>query len=434
MDDSGASQPFRPDTLQGTIKILVELRACSHGFAGIPQETRLIYSVFSEIANFQVGGLLNPFHDLVLPRAMRRHGHRDAKHPAKRIFNQARLITAMDAEIEGKRRKDIIARWTRRLDERDLLPLPLRYLRSGKYYPLLPLSGVTFDDFVWTKFFQKTLPSVERERIIQDKFFTIRKGWAEAHSWCQSRRLSVKIDTQGWQFFVCQVPTPFVVHPETKIVVRYHDAIPLFLPHTTSVGAPDLKRHFRGLRASVRNGAFFVCTSEPIRDHLVNLFPEAEPNTAVIPDIVSNEYHRDQASPEGLARIIHLRKCPETAPRLQTAAPKSLTSDYVLSVSTLEPRKNYKLLLEAWEMACQRLESRPILVLVANVGWRNGEEIEEIRKLVKAKRVAHLSRVALHELRALYSGAHGRSLPEPLGRLRSLRSRGDAVRNARPRL
>jgi hypothetical protein len=43
-----------------------------------------------------------------------------------------------------------------------------------------------------------------------------------------------------------------MVCPETKIVVRYHDSIPLFLPHT--VNGYDLKRFYWGLRASIRNG------------------------------------------------------------------------------------------------------------------------------------------------------------------------------------
>jgi glycosyltransferase involved in cell wall biosynthesis len=406
MNDTGAPRPFRPATPTKACKVLLELRACSHGFAGIPQETRLIYSAISKNENFEVGGLLNPFHDLVLPRGMRRPScESDASHPAKKIYNQARLITAIDAEIEGHRRKDILARWVRRLEERDLLPQVLRYLKPSKYYPLLPINGITFDDFVWTKFFQKTLPSSERKHILDDPFFTIKKGWIEAHSWCRNSRTSVKIDTRGWQFFLCPVPTPFAVHPETRIVVRYHDAIPVLLPHTTNVGGVDMKQHFRGLRASVRNGAFFVCTSEPVRADLLKLFPEAEPNTTVISDMVSNEYHKVEASPEALARIVSLRKCSETAPRRQTPGPKSIEKDYVLSVSTLEPRKNFKVLLEAWEAACQHLETRPLLVLVANIGWRNAEEIEEIRKLVKGKRVAHLSRVPLHELRVLYSGA-----------------------------
>jgi glycosyltransferase involved in cell wall biosynthesis len=406
MNDTGAPRPFRPATPKAKPKILVELRPCAHGFSGIPQETRLIYNALSKNNELDVGALLNPFHDLVLPRGLRKASREaNARHPAKQIYNQARFITAMDAEIEGVRRKDIFARWRRRLEERNIPTTLLGYLWPAKYYPLLPINSVDFEDFIWTRFFQKTLPGSERTNIIDNQFFAIEKGWGEAHSRCYNQRLSTKIDTKGWKFFLCQVPTPFAVYPETRIIVRYHDAIPLFLPHTTSVGAPDMKRHYRGLRASVHNGAFFVCTSEPVRADLLKLFPEVEPNTIVIPDMVSNEYHKVEPSPEGLARIIYVRECAETAPGRRSPGPKSIEKDYILSVSTLEPRKNFKLLLEAWESACQRLETGALLVLVANIGWRNTEEMDEIRKLIKGKRGVHLSRVPLHEMRMLYSGA-----------------------------
>jgi glycosyltransferase involved in cell wall biosynthesis len=91
--------------------------------------------------------------------------------------------------------------------------------------------------------------------------------------------------------------------------------------------------------------------------------------------------------------------------------PKEKNDMYVISVSTLEPRKNYRLLLQAWSLACQRLDTRAVLVLVANLGWRNDEDVQELTAQVKTGRVKHLTRVAQHELRALYSGAHAAVCP-----------------------
>jgi glycosyltransferase involved in cell wall biosynthesis len=121
--------------------------------------------------------------------------------------------------------------------------------------------------------------------------------------------------------------------------------------------------------------------------------------------MVSDQFYKDVPSQEKVGEIIHRRECPETA-QLPSRPPKYTEDAYIISVSTLEPRKNYRLLLQAWALACQRLETRPVLVLVANLGWRNQEDVQELTPQLKSGRVAHVTRVAQHELRALYSGAH----------------------------
>lgn len=409
MNDTGAPRSFRPETAQAKPKILVELRPCSIDYAGISQETRLIYSVLSELPEFHVGGLLNAFHDLVLPRSVRNAVNKktDAgEQLSKAAFKQARLLWALESEIQGVRSSNKILKLWRSLEKKDLVPSYLRHLVASRQSRLLPFDSILFDDFVWTRYFQQTLPASDRERIIDTEYYAIEKGWVDAHFGCRSRRTSAKINTSGWDFFFCQVPTPFVVSTGTKIVVRYHDSIPLFFTHT--VNGYDLKRFYWGLRASIRNGAFFACTSQPVHQELIRLFPEVEQRSTVIPDIVSDQFYKETSTKEKLGEILYRRKCPETSPppKARPSRPKCIKEPYMVSVSTLEPRKNYRFLLEAWAVACQRLESPPLLVMVANLGWRNAEDVEELKPLIKAGRVAHLTRVGLHELRALYSGAH----------------------------
>ena len=389
-------------------RVLVELRNCSIAFAGISQETRLIYGTLSNIPSLELGGLLNPFHDLILPRMVRsisaitdEGSHITGKVMAK----QSRLVTALDWEIQGVRRKDIAHQLWRRLNKKDAVPSFIRYLYWGRKYNLINIDSDVFADFVWIKYFQQTLPEIDRQRVLGTRFCAIEKGWIDAHFGCRENRTSAKIDTSAWDIFFCQVPTPFVVAPNTRIVVRYHDSIPIVLPHT--VDSQESKRFFLRLRASIRNGAFFVCTSEPVRQELVTLFPETEMNSSVIPDIVSEQFYKDTPSQETLANIIYRRMCMETAPKkVPFVRSKSIKESYIVSVSTMEPRKNYRMLLRAWAVACSRLETHPLLVLVANLGWRHHEDVEELTALVKAGQVAHLTRVAPDELRSLYSGAH----------------------------
>lgn len=49
---------------------------------------------------------------------------------------------------------------------------------------------------------------------------------------CRSERHAQFINTAGWDLFVCQKGCPYRLAPGTRAIVRYHDAIPVFFPHT----------------------------------------------------------------------------------------------------------------------------------------------------------------------------------------------------------
>lgn len=75
--------------------------------------------------------------------------------------------------------------------------------------------------------------------------------------------------------------------------------------------------------------------------------------------------------------------------------------DYIIFVSTIEPRKDHLLLLKALEM----VPSAPLLVLVGGIGWRCGKILREIKRVEAKGRVRYLGRVEDEQLRALYSAA-----------------------------
>lgn len=78
-----------------------------------------------------------------------------------------------------------------------------------------------------------------------------------------------------------------------------------------------------------------------------------------------------------------------------------INQDYMIFVSTIEPRKDHLLLLKALEM----VSSAPLLVLVGRVGWRCGKILREIRRFEEKGRVRYLGRVDDEMLPALYSAA-----------------------------
>ena len=102
---------------------------------------------------------------------------------------------------------------------------------------------------------------------------------------------------------------------------------------------------------------------------------------------------------------------------------------YILVVGTLEPRKNYDLILRAFEQA-RRVRKSLSLVLVAHPGWRFDNEIRTINKLSEVWNVHHLWKVPIDELRFLYSGALAVVCASRNEGFDSVRRRSDALRNS----
>ncbi len=78
---------------------------------------------------------------------------------------------------------------------------------------------------------------------------------------------------------------------------------------------------------------------------------------------------------------------------------------YVLSVSTLEPRKNFPGLIRGWERVISRSDPDLRLVIVGGPGWREEAVLAEMRPGVESGRVLHLQNVPQEELQALMRGA-----------------------------
>jgi len=78
-----------------------------------------------------------------------------------------------------------------------------------------------------------------------------------------------------------------------------------------------------------------------------------------------------------------------------------LEPGYLLTVGTLEPRKDYMTLLRALDS----LDEMPLLVVVGAVGWRSRTIREAIRSREPSGRVRYIGYVADEHLPALYSAA-----------------------------
>ena len=74
-------------------------------------------------------------------------------------------------------------------------------------------------------------------------------------------------------------------------------------------------------------------------------------------------------------------------------------------VSTIEPRKNHALLMQAWEMLRYSSHPQLKLVVVGNTGWDQGPVLQSFRPWAERGELYWLNNVPAAELRALYTHA-----------------------------
>ncbi|GIL41404.1 glycosyltransferase [Roseiterribacter gracilis] len=81
---------------------------------------------------------------------------------------------------------------------------------------------------------------------------------------------------------------------------------------------------------------------------------------------------------------------------------------YLIAVSTLEPRKNYGRLAQAWRIVKARLpQDETRLVVVANLGWKVTEAVQTMIPLIARGHIIHLEKCETRELHRLYRDSIG---------------------------
>jgi glycosyltransferase involved in cell wall biosynthesis len=222
--------------------------------------------------------------------------------------------------------------------------------------------------------FARTLHADDLASVTSAQFRTTRVPWKGMHFYALATRklgyaMYPRLDTSGIDVMIAETPYPGRVSSGTKLVVRYHDAIPVLMPHTISDKAGHQARHYCALKRNVADGAWFACVSESTRQDLLSLFPEVEPRAVKIPNMISTHYFREESRAELVPEIVRNRINTRIGKPPRDLEPSKQPSRYLLMVSTIEPRKNHETLLSAWERLRASAEPDLKLVLVGAPGW-----------------------------------------------------------------
>lgn len=426
--------------MEEKIRVLVDLRPALQGFAGIPQEVRLLFRGLCLDKNLHIEGFLQTDNVKLafgLPpdtACSADQSNGEQWETARRFHALAQVvISASECRQRVNRTAfEVIRDWiTNRIQTFKLVYGSLK-IELGKF------ESRYFEDFVWRYIFAKTLPSSDFALVTSKNHRVCPVSWEKMQD-AGLDTLSIsstphypEISTSDFDVFIAQTPYPGRVSSNTTMVVRYHDAIPVFLPHTIPGKSKHEAIHFHALMSNVKEGAWFSCVSDTSRRDLLRLFPEAAARAVTIYNMVSPQYFLENSSFEEVRKIIPLRRSlaassdedqsndyMSVSPKFKSSTEEAsffsaaLQGDfrYLLVVSTIDPRKNHATCIAAWQTIKRKKDPNLKLVFVGSLGWDYRPLTKDLTSELANGDLFLLDSVPASELRLLYRHASATVCP-----------------------
>jgi glycosyltransferase involved in cell wall biosynthesis len=401
-------------TAETPLKILLEMRPALEGHAGIPQETRLLFRGLSLLDNVRVEGLLQSSERLLAPGLP--PGGKGWAGPLsvdQQLNRLGRLVITLEQRTWQGYVNAVV----------HTIGMAFRHALGGRQR-LGRFDPDHFRDYIWRRFFARTLPPADFDLVTRAGFRIARIPWSAMHLCALFTRhfgppAYPRLDTSDFDIMIAETPYPATVSRRTTLVVRYHDAIPVLMPHTISDRSYHQASHYRALRHNVNTGAWFVCVSDATRHDLLSIFPQVEPRSLTIHNIVSHDYFDEDSGAHRVPEIVKTRLNTKIKPPPDLDFKRRLFADnagseplqYLLIVATIEPRKNHLTLLSAWERL--RVEGSPALKLlvVGETGWHSKPIVRKFRPWMERGDVYLLEDVPSPDLRLLYKHARATICP-----------------------
>jgi glycosyltransferase involved in cell wall biosynthesis len=397
------------------LKILVDLRPALAGHAGIPQETRMLFSVLCSLTGNRAEGLIQHSGRLLargLPSGGT--GAPSSLSPDQQLNRLGRVVISLEEDLT----------WVDDVEVRAHTVAMALWCAFGGTVELSRFDARHFRDFLWRRFFARTLPPSDFDVVTQAGYRIARMPWTAMHrSGLFTGRfgppLYPRLDTADFDMMIAETPYPATVSKNTQLVVRYHDAIPVLMPDTIAKRGYHQASHYRALQSNVKSGAWFVCVSESTRRDLLSIFPQAESRSLTIYNMVSRDYFDENSRPDRVTEIIRTRLSQAIKPPLDPSVERGLFDNhessqppnYLLMVSTIEPRKNHLTVLSAWEALRAEVFPTLKLVIVGETGWHHEPILQRLRPWMEHGELYLLSNVASDDLRLLYKHASATVCP-----------------------
>ncbi len=182
----------------------------------------------------------------------------------------------------------------------------------------------------------------------------------------------------------------YIVPPKVdgKKIVTVHDMVYKSFPETVRGRTRYMLE--TGLKRSLKRADLVVTDSEFSRTEIIKYFPQAAEKLRVVPcGVDRSRFHPE----ENQERVEDVKK------------QLGISGEYFLYLGTLEPRKNLRRLMIAYDQFRKGKAEYPKMVLAGGKGWLNEELFRAIKELDLEQDVIQLSYVPENQICALMSGA-----------------------------
>ncbi len=218
---------------------------------------------------------------------------------------------------------------------------------------------------------------------------------------CNFKKKIIKFSSILWHFIavfdllflkpdVYLSPTSYIV-PALKIstptIVVIHDLVSFIMPNRHNKKAKILEKIF--MKIACKRAKFIITVSENTKKDLINFFNIKSNKIFVIPEAPDYNF---RAIEDGVGINKVLTKY-------------NLSNNFILSVGTLEPRKNLVRLIEAYKNLVDMGLSKYKLVIVGKKGWYYEEIFKKAKQLNIEKNIVFLGYVSDSDLNCLYNTA-----------------------------
>jgi glycosyltransferase involved in cell wall biosynthesis len=232
----------------------------------------------------------------------------------------------------------------------------------------------------------------DHRTLISQQNFRRVSLWTPSHHPLEQYLLSLELLTQSnidvihWTDFI----PPFRYRRPNVITV--HDLHFLLYPHFLT---RDSARYYGLIDRAVRRANHIIAVSEATKQDLVRLTGTPNNKITVIYEAAESIYFpiHDQKALEHIKAQYHL------------------SDQYILFVGTIEPRKNLKTLVQAFDILLKNYKPQVNLAIVGKPGWLYEDVYQLVEELSLQDCVKFLGHVPTADLPLLYNAAQMLILP-----------------------
>ena len=225
----------------------------------------------------------------------------------------------------------------------------------------------------------------DRTNIVNGQNFSRASLWTPSHHWAEQTTLRFEIGRLNLDL----LHSPDFIPPfqrNCRSVITIHDLAFLLYPHFLT---KESARYYGQIDQAVRNTDHIIAVSESTRQDTIKLLGVPERKITVIHE-AANPTFRQMDKDESRRRVTEMY---------------GLDRDFILFVSTIEPRKNLPGLLQAYRKLLDDYKVSEGLALAGSQGWLSEEVYGLVENLNLDEHVRFLGRVPSEHLVYLYNAA-----------------------------